>query len=150
MWRAIGDIEQNNKSEQERHSGWFRDSGLLCHILRVCSVDDLRLHKRFATIWRSFVCEELLKGFADCMVPVQAVSCWGRKLGADLLLRLPARHIAIAIPPPYAAGLWERDGAKLEHFSQTYGCDYGILLGFGRRRARRLSTRVFEVPVGCL
>ncbi|MEM7495849.1 MAG: DUF4143 domain-containing protein [Myxococcota bacterium] len=149
MWRTVPDISVEDSPTTTLRSGWFRDSGLLCHVLRIRSESELRSHGHFAHIWRSFVCEELLKGFSDRLLQVRATSCWEKADGADLVLHTSSEKVAVAIEASQTTRTQKRVADALGDFVRAHTCGYGILMSMGRR-VRKLGTGIFEIPAGCL
>lgn len=148
MWRTVPDVVAEG-SPTTNSSGWFRDSGLLCHVLRIGSESELRSHEHFARIWRSFVCEELCKGFSDRLLQVRVASCWEQAAGVDLVLHVSSGQVAVAIEASRATRARTRVVDALGNFVRTHKCNFGILISMGRR-VRKLDTDIFEIPAGCL
>lgn len=61
IWRTLNSYTKNSKKNViKMPKGHFRDSGLLCFLLNIHSVEQLQTHHSFGRIWESFVIEQLL------------------------------------------------------------------------------------------
>lgn len=129
--------------------GLVRDTGLLCHMLQITSLEELENHAYFPMIWRSFVWEEILRGLSDRLVPVRAYSSAGPK--GEVLLFLQGSFGTIPIGVQTHWGLRGRQDTlrALEEVSSHNDHPYSILFSLGNR-IRQISEKLFEIPVGCL
>jgi predicted AAA+ superfamily ATPase len=69
LWRNLPSYVKNvvQRVAHMPRAHW-RDAGLLSHLLRVRSVEELRAHPQVGGIWEGFVIEELVKGFKNRMI----------------------------------------------------------------------------------
>ncbi len=69
MWRTLLSFERNqNKSVVKMSKGHIRDTGLICHLLNIHTLDDLKSHPKYGQIWESFVIEQILRRLQDQLV----------------------------------------------------------------------------------
>lgn len=64
IWRNLRSYEKNTlKQVQKMPKGFFRDQGILHHLLKLDDLDQLLLHPEAGTSFESFVIEEIIRGF---------------------------------------------------------------------------------------
>ena len=64
IWRNLRSFEKNPyKSVQKMLRGYYRDSGILHHQLRIRNIDDLLTHPQAGRSFESFMIEEIIRGF---------------------------------------------------------------------------------------
>ncbi len=64
IWRNLGSYEKNKlKTVQKMPKGFFRDTGILHHLLKLDDLDRLLVHPDAGSSFESFVIEEIIRGF---------------------------------------------------------------------------------------
>jgi len=64
IWRNLRSYEKNKlKKVQKMPKGFFRDQGILHHLLKINSLDNLLIHPVAGFSFESFVAEEIIRGF---------------------------------------------------------------------------------------
>ncbi|MEM7589322.1 MAG: hypothetical protein AAF320_04110, partial [Myxococcota bacterium] len=150
MWRHLSTYPAALQRKDNETFGLVQDSGLLCHMLKIASLEELENHPCFPAIWRSFVWEELLKGFLDRRIPIKAYSSVTHSSESLLFLEGPFGLIPIGLQTDW--GLRGRQHALHTlntEVSRHKNCPYGILFSLGNR-IRQVSEKLFEIPAGCL
>ena len=62
MVRQLQPWHENLKKRQVKSPKiYFRDSGLLHHLLGICTMDDLLCHPKCGASWEGYVVEEIIK-----------------------------------------------------------------------------------------
>ena len=149
LWRTLPTAPTITQCSENRAFGLVRDSGLLCHMLKIGSVKELESHDLFPAIWRSFIWEELLRGFSDRLVPIK-VYCNVETHDSILFLEGSFGTVLIGLQTDWSLHSHRHISCTLEAKVSSYKNDcYGILFSLGTR-IRQLSEKLFEVPVGCL
>ncbi|MEM7402596.1 MAG: hypothetical protein AAF310_01060 [Myxococcota bacterium] len=150
MWRNLAAYPDTSHDEEPETFGLMRDSGMLCHILKITSVSELEGHPDFPVIWRSFVWEELLKGFSDRLISIQPYHFTSQKGEPLLLLEGSFGKILVGVqtdPKPLDRhNILNTLNAETHNRAQY---SYAIAITFGSR-IRQVADKVFEIPVGCI
>jgi predicted AAA+ superfamily ATPase len=64
VWRNLRSYEKNTlKKVQKMPKGFFRDQGILHHLLKLDDIDRLLVHPSAGTSFEAFVIEEIIRGF---------------------------------------------------------------------------------------
>ena len=64
VWRNLRSYEKNSlKTVQKMPKGFFRDQGILHHLLKLDDIDRLLVHPEAGVSFESFVIEEIIRGF---------------------------------------------------------------------------------------
>ncbi len=64
IWRNLRSFEKNTlKKVQKMPKGFFRDQGILHHLLKLDDLDRLMVHPQAGASFESFVIEEIIRGF---------------------------------------------------------------------------------------
>ena len=64
VWRNLRSYEKNSlKTVQKMPKGFFRDQGILHHLLKLDDIDRLLVHPEAGASFESFVIEEIIRGF---------------------------------------------------------------------------------------
>ena len=68
IWRNLRSFEKNSlKKVQKMPKGFFRDSGIHHHLLKIDNVDNLLVHPSAGASFESFVVEEIIRGFQSTL-----------------------------------------------------------------------------------
>ena len=146
LWRTLRSYERNPlKKVQKRPRGFFRDSGILHHLLKVRSVDTLLVHPTAGTSFESFVVEELIRGLQCTMQSGVDFHYYRTRDGSevDLIIEGPFGLRPIEIKLGHRA---RRSSLKALHtFLRDTGAPYGILVNTSDR-IEMLSDNIVQIP----
>lgn len=149
MWRMLHSYEKNqSKSVVKMSKGHIRDTGLICYLLNIHSVDDLKSHPKYGQIWEGFVIEQILKGLQDHLVTHRFFYYRTRsKAEIDLILEGRFGTIPIEIKASYATP--KNQLRTLEEFVVRNQCPFGVLIN-NSDDIYMLSENVIQIPANYL
>ena len=149
MWRMLHSYEKNqSKSVVKMSKGHIRDTGLICFLLNIHSVDDLKSHPKYGQIWEGFVTEQILKGLQDHLVTHRFFYYRTRsKAEIDLILEGRFGTIPIEIKASYATP--KNQLRTLEEFVVRYKCPFGVLIN-NSDDIYMLSENIIQIPASYL
>ena len=129
-------------------NGHIRDTGLICHLLNIHSIDDLKSHPKYGQIWESFVIEQILKGLQDHLVTHRHYYFRTRsKAEIDLILEGRFGTIPVKVKASYATP--KNQLRTLEEFVIRNKCPFGILINNGDD-IYMLTENIIQVPANYL
>ncbi len=99
QWRELYPLYNNNiKRISGKRKGVLTDSGVMCHLLRVRSPEDLALHPSIGAVFETWVINHIFQLFACCLME-PAVYHWRAHSGAevDVILELNGTYFPIEI-----------------------------------------------------
>lgn len=151
LWRSIGSLEKTaSKSLVKMPRGYIRDSGLLCHLKGIRTLDQLLTWPGVGSAFEGFIIEKILLGLA-AMENISWPAAYYRTRGGaevDLVLTHPTgRRIPIEIK--FGMSTKRSDLDSLSAFIETENCPYGILVN-NSGEIRFLTPRILQIPAGCL
>jgi predicted AAA+ superfamily ATPase len=145
LWRHLPAWDRQTAKRLVKHpKGYVRDSGLLHHLLRIRSVDDLTAHPRMGHLWEGFVSEQILSQLAHAGVAVRA-SHYRTGAGAEVDLVLEGAFGTIPVEIKYAETGDPRKWRALKGFVEDHDCPLGILVDNGIG-PRQLDDRIVAIP----
>ncbi len=128
--------------------GYFADSGLACHLLRLPSPESVIGSPAFGALFESFAATELIKQTA-LMNTAPAFHHFRRHGGAevDMLVEYGGRLFPIEFKA--SSRVRPADGRGIAIFQDLVGCEAGDgLVVYAGRECLRLGRRVTAVPLG--
>jgi uncharacterized protein len=129
VWRNLRSYEKNTlKQVQKMPKGFFRDQGILHHLLKIDSVDSLLLHPAAGPSFKSFVIEEMIRGF-QCTLKSGLDFCYYRtkdRSEIDLIIDAPFGTIPVEIKLGHRIN--KRMLTSLNSFIADTGSRFGILI----------------------
>jgi hypothetical protein len=146
IWRNLRSYELNSlKKVQKMPRGFFRDQGILHHLLKIDDVDRLLLHPTAGTSFEAFVIEEVIRGF-QCTMKAGIDFHFFRtkdKSEIDLIVSGPFGVIPIEIKLGYKVN--QRILVSLKNFISSTGTRFGILVN-NAERIEFLSDTIIQIP----
>ena len=149
MWRSLQSYEKSqNKSVTKMRKGHIRDTGLICHLLNIHSIDDLKSHPKYGQIWEGFVIEQILKGLQNHLITHRHYYYRTRsKAEIDLILEGRFGTIPVEIKCSYSTP--KKQLRTLEDFVVHNQCPFGVLVNNGDD-IYMLSENIIQVPANYL
>lgn len=149
LWRSIPAWPYNRgKRLVKMPKGHIRDSGLLNFYLDIEDQEALRSHVNLRAVWKSFIIEELLKGFQNRLIPVKT---WFYKThnGAEVDLILEGEFGIL--PVDIKLGLKTPKGKirAMSSFIREFDCPYGIVIN-NSAKVKNVTPKVLQIPATCL
>lgn len=149
LWRHLPAWDRHPTKRLVKHpKGHLRDSGLLHHLLRIRSLDDLLGHPRMGNLWEGFVIEQILRQLAHAGEAVRAYH-YRTGAGAEVDLVLEGVFGTIPVEIKYAEVGDPRKWRGLRDFVAEQDCPFGILIDNGIG-VRRIDEKIVAIPVTCL
>ena len=149
MWRTLHSYEKNyNKSVVKMSRGHIRDTGLICHLLNIHSIDDLKSHPKYGEIWESFVIEQVLKGLQDHLI-THCFHYYRTRSKAEIDLILEGRFGTIPVEIKASYSTPKTQLRTLEDFIVRNQCPFGVLINNGDD-VFMLSDNIIQVPANFL
>ncbi|MFA5717804.1 MAG: ATP-binding protein [Desulfobulbaceae bacterium] len=146
IWRNLRSYEHNSlKKVQKMPRGFFRDQGILHHLLKIDDIDRLLLHPTAGLSFEAFVIEEVIRGF-QCTMKAGIDFHFYRtkdKSEIDLIVSGPFGVIPIEIKLGYKVN--QRMLTSLKNFISDTGTRFGILVN-NAERIEFLSDTIIQIP----
>jgi hypothetical protein len=146
IWRNIRSYEHNSLKEvQKMPRGFFRDQGILHHLLKIDDIDRLLLHPTAGRSFEAFVIEEVIRGF-QCSMKAGIDFHFYRtkdKSEIDLIVSGPFGVIPIEIKLGYKIN--QRMLTSLKNFINDTGVPFGILIN-NAERTELLTDTIIQIP----
>ncbi|MEE8056215.1 MAG: ATP-binding protein [Pseudomonadales bacterium] len=145
MWRTLKSYEKSHsKSITKMPKGHIRDTGLICHLLNIHSIDDLKSHPKYGQLWEGFVIEQIVKGLQDQLITHQHYYYRTRSHAEiDLILEGRFGTLPIEIKASYATP--KNQLRTLEDFVVKNQCPCGVLVNNGDD-IFMLSENIIQIP----
>lgn len=149
MWRTLHSYEKNqSKSVIKMARGHIRDTGLICYLLNIHSIDDLKSHPKYGQIWEGFVIEQILRGLQDHLV-THRYYYYRTRSKAEIDLVLEGRFGTIPIEVKASYSTPKNQLRTLEDFVVRNRCPFGVLINNGDD-IYMLSNNIVQIPANYL
>jgi len=146
LWRNIRSYEKNSlKKVQKMPKGYFRDTGILHHLLKVTEIDDLLVHPAAGGSFEAFVIEEIIRGFQSIMASGIDYYYYRTRDRSeiDLIIEAPFGLIPVEIKLGYKVK--PRMLTALRIFMEDTRAIIGILVN-NADKVERLTDRIIQIP----
>jgi len=149
MWRMLHSYEKSHgKSVIKMSRGHIRDTGLICFLLNIHSVDDLKSHPKYGQIWEGFVIEQILKGLQDHLI-THRFHYYRTRSKAEIDLIIEGRFGTIPVEIKASYSTPKNQLRTLEDFVVRNQCPYGVLINNGDD-IYMLSENIIQIPANYL
>jgi predicted AAA+ superfamily ATPase len=149
VWRMLPAFDKNiTKRTIKMPRGHMRDTGLLNYQLRNTTTDQLQSHPLFGRIWEAFIIEEILKGFANNLIPVQPYF-YRTARGAEIDLILEGSFGILPIEIKSGSYTPRRQIQPLIQFVAEHELPLGVLINNAASPAL-ITPNIIQIPAGCL
>ncbi len=149
LWRTIGSFTKNvTKRVTKMPKGYVRDSGLVCHLLRIRQLEELRQHPRVGLLWESFVTEQLLRSFGNQLISV-APHYYRTQNQAEVDLVLEGDFGIVPIEIKLGTLTEPKSLRAISDFIKEHRCPYGIVINNSDEIAQLLPN-IYQIPAACL
>lgn len=146
VWRNLRPYEKNSlKKVQKSPKGFFRDQGILHHLLKVSDLDSMLVHPKSGTSFESYVIEEIIRGF-QCTLRSGLEFYYYRtrdKSEIDLIIDAPFGLIPIEIKLGHKISKKHLYGLK--NFLQETSARFGILVN-NADKIEFLTDNIIQIP----
>ncbi len=150
LWRNLPSFEHNIKKEViKMPKGQLRDSGLLHHLFKFSSFDDLDSHPIVGHSFESFVIEEILKGIECTSASSWSYHYYRTRNKAEIDLILHGKFGVIPIEIKYGIKSTKKSLTALTSFVKEHKLPYGLLIN-NSNEINWITPEVLQIPVGYL
>ena len=145
MWRSLMSYSKNqNKNVTKMSKGHIRDSGLICHMLNIDNVSDLKSHPKYGQIWESFITEQLLKSLQNKLI-IHQHYYYRTRSQAEIDLVLEGRFGLLPIEIKAAYSTSKKQIISLQKFVNDNECKLGIVINSGDE-IFLISDNIIQIP----
>ncbi|MGR3303927.1 MAG: ATP-binding protein [Candidatus Scalindua sp.] len=149
VWRMLPSYQKNTiKRIIKMPKGHMRDTGLLNHILKNQTVEQLQCHPLFGRIWETFIIETLIKGFNNSLIPVEPYF-YRTSNHAEIDLILEGGGWTVPVEIKSGTVTPKKRLTNLENFVREHKLPFGLLIN-NAQEATLLTRNILQVPAGCL
>jgi predicted AAA+ superfamily ATPase len=146
IWRTLTSYTKNpRKTVIKMPKGHLRDSGLLCFLLGIHTIEQLKNHQSFGRIWESFIIEQLIKT-AQIYHAKLSYYFYRTKAKAEIDLVLEGRFGLIPIEIKSGVSTTQKQLITLKNFIEENECPFAIVINRGDE-IKFLAERVLQIPV---
>lgn len=146
IWRNLLSFEKNpHKKHQKMPKGFFRDSGILHHLLKLDDIDSLLLHPVAGQSFESFMIEEIIRGFQCTMQTNTDFNFYRTKDKAEIDLIIDGTFGYIPIEIKLGTVIKQRQLKSLLTFIDDTKCKYGLLINNGQR-IEVIADKIIQIP----
>jgi predicted AAA+ superfamily ATPase len=146
IWRNLRSFEKNSlKKIQKMPKGFFRDQGILHHLLKVDEVDRLLIHPVAGTSFESYVIEEIIRGFQSTLKPAIDFNYYRTRDKAEIDLVVDGPFGFIPIEIKLGTKLTQRMLGPLKTFLKETGAKFGIMVN-NSVKIERVADNIIQLP----
>lgn len=146
IWRMQPSYAKNSKKTViKMPKGHFRDSGLLCYLMNINTVEELQNHPQFGRIWESFIIEQILK-MTNLFYAKYEYYFYRTKAQAEIDLILEGRFGRIPIEIKSGISTGQKQIISLKNFVKDNACPFAIVINRGEE-VKMLAEKVIQIPV---
>jgi len=149
LWRTLPAYSKNTVKRVSKHPrGYFRDTGLLHHILQIPSHKRLLAHPQMGFSWEGMVIEELLRTLNAA--GIQYVAYYYRTSGgAEVDLVIEGKFGLIPFEIKHTQNVHSRHFRALRDFVNEFDCPYGIIIN-NDKKIRLYDEKLTGIPFSIL
>jgi len=147
VWRNLPPYTNNSlKKVQKSVKGFFRDQGILHHLLKINSLQDLQIHPVAGFSFESFVIEEIIRGLNTTMATSLDFSYYRTIDQSEIDLIIEGDCGIVPIEIKLGSTVRRTSLRALEIFIKDTGCPYGIVINRAKR-VEQLTEKIIQIPV---
>lgn len=148
LWKVLPSYENNVlKSVVKMPRGHIRDSGLLHHLLKIATLEQLQNDPIAGFSFEAFVIEEIIKGLQYACIQNFASYYYRTRNGAEIDLIVHGNFGVLPIEIKYGCTVTGRQLKALHMFVEDHQLPFGILVNQGAQ-IEWLSEKVIQIPAG--
>jgi predicted AAA+ superfamily ATPase len=136
------------KKIQKASKGFFRDQGILHHLLKINDLDSLMIHPTAGTSFEAFIIEEIIRGIQCTLEPGIDFHYYRTRDRSeiDLIIEAPFGLVPIEIKLGYKIS--KRNLFALNTFLKDTQTPFGILVN-NSKRIELLTDKIIQIPATC-
>ena len=147
VWRTIPCFHKSKiKSLINMPRGSFRDSGLLHHLLKIRTDEDLYLHPFVGRHFEHYVCEEIIRGLQATNIVNWDYHYFRTKNGAEVDLVLDGYFGLLPIEIKYGQKLDKRKINHLKKFMTDHNCPLGLVINQASS-IEEVADNIIQIPI---
>ena len=127
--------------------GFFRDTGILHHLLKFADIDSLLIHPVAGTSFESFITEEIVRGFQTTMAHGIDHYFYRTKDRSEVDLVIEGPFGLIPIEIKLGHKIDHRKLSGLKNFMADTKAQLGILVN-NADKAEYLTDNILQIPAG--
>ena len=145
IWRHIPPFDRSASKRLIKHpKGYLRDSGMLHHMLRLRSLNDLLTHPCLGASWESMVIENLLRNLNTLGIHYDYYH-YRTGGGAEIDLIIEGDFGLIPIEIKYGQKVNQKNLRGINDFVNEHQCQYGIVIN-NDEQPRQYNERLIGLP----
>jgi hypothetical protein len=149
LWRKIPAFERDSIKRIVKHPrGYYRDSGLLNHLLRITTLNELISHPALGGLWEGFVIEEIIRGLNVIGASFDYYYYYyyyRNAAGAEIDLVLDGQFGLIPIEIKYTQSVPGKELRSIRDFVRERNCCLGIVIT-NDEKVRMFDEKIIGVP----
>ena len=146
IWRNLRSYEKNElKKVQKMPKGFFRDQGILHHLLKINSLDNLLIHPVAGYSFESFVLEEIIRGFQCTLTAGIDFNFYRTRDKSEIDLIIDAPFGVIPIEIKLGHKIKKNMLTALKNFLKDTNSPLGILIN-NSDKIEFLADNIMQVP----
>jgi len=146
VWRNLRSFEKNSlKRVQKAPRGFFRDSGLLHHLLKLGSIDELLVHPGGGGSFESFMIEEIIRGLQCTMESGLDFYYYRTRDGSEIDMIIEGVFGLLPVKIKLGHRVKRESLRALKGFLDDTGGPFGILVNTSDR-IEMLTDRIIKIP----
>ncbi|MCU7836930.1 MAG: DUF4143 domain-containing protein [gamma proteobacterium symbiont of Taylorina sp.] len=145
IWRNLPSYEKNLKKRViKMPKGYFKDTGLVNHFLKINTIDDLKSHPQYGHIWEAFIIEQIIRRFKENLVRCDFFH-YRTSNHSEIDLILEGNFGIIPIEIKTSSSTPKKQLRTMENFINENNCAYGIVVNSGNE-IFKLSEKIIQIP----
>ena len=146
IWHNLLSYEKNRlKRVQKAPKGFFRDQGILHHLLKIGDLDSLLIHPAAGTSFEAFVIEEIIRGLQCKLEPGVDFHYYRTRDGSEIDLIIEAPFGLIPIEIKLGHKISKKDLSALQNFLEDMHAPFGILVN-NSEKIELLTDKIVQIP----
>ena len=149
IWRNLPAYTKNIMKRVSKHPrGYFRDTGLLHHILQIPSYQRLLTHPQMGTSWEAVVIEEILRSLNAAGISYSPYY-YRTSAGAEIDLLLEGRFGLIPFEIKHTQTVNLKHLRAIRDFINEHHCPFGVIIN-NDEKVRQYEDKIFGIPFSTL
>lgn len=146
VWRNLRSFEKNSlKKIQKMPKGFFRDQGILHHLLKLDDLDRLLVHPQAGASFESFVIEEIIRGFQCTMKAGVEFNFYRTRDKSEIDLIIDGPFGIIPIEVKLGTKLKQQMLLPMKTFLGDTGARFGILVN-NSEKIDMVAENIIQIP----
>ncbi len=146
IWRNLRSYESNSvKKVQKMPKGFFRDQGILHHLLKISDLDKMLIHPVAGSSFEAFVIEEIIRGFQCTLKTGLDFHFYRTKDKSEIDLIVAGSFGVIPFEIKLGHKVNQRMLTGLKNFIQDTKAPFGVLVN-NADKIELLSDNIIQIP----